>query len=134
MDFNISAKFNRFLEEPFWILSVEAPPSDLAERFERAYVEIRAMFMCESPFLLTTQTEGKPAFGQLVPSVYFCKPKEFNFGDYTLINSAFWDQCLSEVDFVGSLATIGNLIKRREVEKTFENWERNLNFHCFNVF
>ena len=134
LDFNISGKFNELLEESFWILSSEAPPPDLAARFETAYVEVRSMFISDNPFFLTVSTGSKPKVGQIVPGVFFCPPERFQFGTYTLINSAFWDKCLHEKGFVDALVTIGDLIKSEEIGQKLKQWEQNLGFHCFKIF
>ena len=134
LDFNISAKFNELLGEPFWLLSDGVPPPDLAARVEMAYVEVRSMFISENPFFLTVATGSKPQVGQLVPDVFFCLPERFQFGDYTLINSSFWDKCLQEKGFVDALVVIGDLIESEELGQRLKQWERDLGFHCFKIF
>ena len=144
MDFNISGKFNELLAESFWVLSDGAPPPDLAARLEMAYVEVRSMFISDNPFFLTVATGSKPQVGQLVPDVFFCPPERFQFGDYTLINSAFWDKCLHGKGFVDALAAIGDLIespdtsgfteRNEEMGQRLKQWERDLSFHCFKIF
>ena len=134
MDFNISGRFNELLEESFWILSSETPPPDLASRLETAYVEVRSMFISDNPFFLTVATGSKPQVGQLVPGVFFCPPERFQFGDYTLVSSAFWDKCLDGKGFVEALAAIGNLIESEEIGQKLKQWEQELGFHCFKLF
>ncbi len=144
LDFNISGKFNELLAESFWVLSDGAPPPDLAARLEMAYVEVRSMFISDNPFFLTVATGSKPQVGQLVPDVFFCPPERFQFGDYTLINSAFWDKCLHGKGFVDALAAIGDLIespdtsgfteRNEEMGQRLKQWERDLSFHCFKIF
>ena len=144
MDFNISGKFNELLEESFWVLSDKPPPDDLAKRLELAYVEIRSMFISDNPFFMTVARGRKPRVGQIVPGVFFCPPERFQFGDCTLINSAFWDICLDENGFVDALAAIGDLIKNpntsefteqsKEMGQRLKRWEQDLGFHCFNLF
>ena len=134
MDFNISAKFNELLRELFWVLSDGAPPPDLAARLELAYVEVRSMFISDNPFFLTVAKGSSPKVGQIVPDVFFCPPERFQFGDYTLINSAFWDKCLDGKGFIDALAAIGDLIKSEEMGQRLKQWEQDLGFHCFNLF
>lgn len=134
MDFNISAQFNNLLEEPFWILSSEPPSAALVERLELAYVEIRSMFISENPFFLTVSPGRQPQVGQLVPGVFFCCPDRFQFGDYTLINSAFWDQCLSKHSFIDALVAVGKLTNSENRGQELKQWEQSLGFHCFKIF
>ena len=134
MDFNISAQFSNALQEPFWILSDSPPCPVLAERFELAYVEVRSMFMSNNPFLLTRATGRKPQAGQLVPDVFFCDPNRFQFGDYTLTNSVFWDRCLDGKGFLDALVAIGQLIGTEQMGTQLKQWEQNLSLHCFNLF
>ena len=134
LDFNISCKFNELLEESFWVLSNEAPSPDLAVRLEMAYVEVRSMFISDNPFLLTVGIGSRPQVGQIVPDVFFCPPERFQFGDYTLINSGFWDRCLSGQGFVDGLAAVGGLAKSEEMGQILKQWERELGFHCFKLF
>ena len=134
MDFNISGKFNELLEESFWVLSNEALSPDLAARLELAYVEVRSMFISDNPFFLTVAKGSRPQVGQIVPDVFFCPPERFQFGDYTLINSAFWDRCLTGEGFVDALATIGGLAKSEEMGQILKAWERDHGFHCFKLF
>ena len=134
LDFNISGKFNELLEESFWILSNEAPSRDLAARLEMAYVEVRSMFISDNPFFLTVSIGSKPQVGQIVPDVFFCPPERFQFGDYTLINSVFWDRCLPGEGFVDALTAIGDLIESEEMGQMLKEWERDLGFHSFKLF
>lgn len=134
MDFSITAQFNTLLEESFWILSDEPPSAALAARLELAYVEIRSMFISDNPFFLTVATGTKPQSGQLVPDVFFCSPDRFQFGNYTLINSPFWDICLADEGFVDALATVGSLLNGKEMGEKLKQWERDLSFHCFTIF
>ena len=134
MDFNISAKFNELLEESFWVLSNEVPSPDLAARLEMAYIEVRSMFISDNPFFLTVVIGSKPQVGQIVPDVFFCPPDRFQFGDYTLVNSTFWDRCLDGKGFVDALTAIGDLIESEEMGQMLKEWERDLGFHCFKLF
>ena len=133
LDFNISARFNELLEESFWVLSNEFPTPDLTARLEMAYVEVRSMFISDNPFFMTVVIGSKPPVGQIVPDVFFCPPERFQFGDYTLINSAFWDRCLPGDGFVDALAAIGGLAKSEEMGQILKEWERDHGFHCFKL-
>ncbi len=134
LDFNISGKYNELLGESFWILSSAPPSHNLAVRLEMAYVEVRSMFISDNPFFLTVSTGRKPQVGQIVPGVFFCPPERFQFGDHTLINSAFWDKCLHGKGFVDALAAIGDLIKNEEMGQSLKQWEQQVGFHCFQLF
>ena len=135
MDFNVTAKFNDLLEEPFWLMSSKIIPVNVANRFELAYVEIRSMFIGEVPFLVGCGVGDRPVVGQIVPDVFYCDPSSFNFRDCFLVGSSFWDLCFHDLGFVDSLVGIGQLfLQEGGVEKQLRRWGYEFPFHSFELF
>ena len=140
--FNIYATFNDTLNEEMWYLSHEPLRGNMKLRLEQAYTEVRMMFISDNPFILTLSLGRPPTVGEISPGVFFCPAERFRFGGYTLINSPFWDKCMTEkqgvdlikLGFVDSLSAIGVLMNNNKLEEQLRAWEQEHGFHCFNVF
>ena len=139
MDFSVQLAINELFDEPIWFLSERPASRPSKDRLEVAFVDVRSMFNNPNiPFVLTLADGNgyKPQNGQLSPGTFFFPPERFEFGDCVLTNTAFWEKCMGDLNFVDALTTLGEMIdsEMTTLNTQLKAWEMEKGLHCFEVF